>query len=130
MIVRHRDLDPVEAAIPAAARCLAEGAHEFGNLIDFQLVRNIPMHTLGNLRRRQKDIRLLAIGLRTAPEVRELGEHETSVVMDGVGYRVLTPAMSVKVDIRSRRILEFTGASNLLDEHDRTVRVRTTYTYR
>jgi len=89
MIVRHRDLDPIEAAIPAATRRLAEGADEFGNLLDFQLVWNVPMHTLGNLRRRQKDVRLLAVGLRTAPEVRELGEHETPVVMDSVGYRAV-----------------------------------------
>jgi len=60
MVVRHRDLDPVEAAVAAAARRLTEGAHELGNLLGLQLVRDVPMNTLGDLRRRQEDVRLLA----------------------------------------------------------------------
>src|SRR5262249_53868198 len=39
----------------------------------------------GNLRRRQEDIRLLAIGLCTATQMGELGEHEASVMVHGVG---------------------------------------------
>src|SRR6266542_4411534 len=89
MIVRHRDLDPVEAAVPAAARRLAEGAHEFGNLLGFQLVRDVPMNTFGDLRRRQEDIRLFVIGLRTATEVSDLGENQTSVIVHGVGNRAV-----------------------------------------
>src|SRR3989449_1071960 len=61
MVVRHRDLDPVEAAVATAARRLAEGAHELGDLLALQLVRDLATHPLGDLRRRQEHVRLLAV---------------------------------------------------------------------
>src|SRR6185369_7506291 len=51
MVVRHRELDPVEPGFPAAARRLAEGAYELGDLLGLELVRHVAMHALGNLRR-------------------------------------------------------------------------------
>src|SRR5215467_4726286 len=59
--------------------------HETDDLFPFQLVGDIAMHALRNLRRRQEDVRLLAIGLRPATQMRELGEYEASVMMHGVG---------------------------------------------
>jgi hypothetical protein len=50
--------------------------------------------------------------------------------MDTAAYRLLMPAMDLKIDTRSRRLLEFSGASNLLDDRDRLVNVRITYTCR
>src|SRR3989442_5746611 len=47
------------------------------------------MNTLGDLRRRQEHVRLLAIGLRTAAEVSDLGEHQAFVVVHGVGNRAV-----------------------------------------
>jgi hypothetical protein len=47
------------------------------------------VHTLGDLRRRQEDVRLLAIGLRPAAEVSDLGEHQAFVVVHGVGNRAV-----------------------------------------
>ena len=70
MVVRHRDLDPVETAFAAAAGGLAEGAHELGDLLGLDLVRHVTMDSLGHLRRRQQDRRLFAVGLRPAAEMR------------------------------------------------------------
>ena len=49
VVVRHRDLDPVEPAVAAAPRGLAEGPYELGDLLRLQLVRNLAMHPLGDL---------------------------------------------------------------------------------
>src|SRR5262249_57535854 len=78
VVVRHRDLDAVEATLPAAARRLAEGTHEAGNLFSFQLVGHVAVHSLVDLRGGEGDVRLLAIGLRPAPPLSWLVEPHTS----------------------------------------------------
>src|SRR5438034_3781747 len=45
VIVRHRELDPVEAAVPAAARGLAEGAHELGDLRSEEHTSELQSHS-------------------------------------------------------------------------------------
>ncbi len=89
VVVRHRELDAVEPGFAAAERRRAEGAHELGDLLGFELVRHVAMHALGDLRRRQQHVRLLAVGLRSASHVRELGEDEASVRVHGLGERAV-----------------------------------------
>src|SRR5439155_14530541 len=79
MVVGHRDLDPVETAVLAAARGLAKGAHELGDLLPFQLVGDLAMNLLRDLRRGKEDVRLLSVGLGPPPEVSEQSEDKTAV---------------------------------------------------
>src|SRR5437867_10839486 len=77
VVVRHRDLDPVQPALPAATRRRAEGAHEVGDLLGLDLVRDLAVDGLGDLGGSEEGVRPLGVGLGPAAEVRELGQEQT-----------------------------------------------------
>ena len=87
VVVRHRDLDAVEPAVAAAPRRFPEGPRELGDLLRLQLVGDLAMHALGDLRRRQQDVAGFRIGLGAAAEVSQLGEDEAVVPVHRIGER-------------------------------------------
>ena len=89
VVVRHGELDPVETPVATPPRRIAEGGDQLGDLLRFQLVRDLAMDALRNLRGRQEDATRLRIRLRAPAEVRELREHETVVAVHGIRERAI-----------------------------------------
>jgi len=85
VVVRHGELDPVEAAGAAAARRLAERADQRGDLLGLELVGHLAVDSLRDLGGGQQHGRHLGIRLGPPAEMRQLGEDEAVVAVHGVG---------------------------------------------
>ena len=87
VVVGERQLDPVEPALAAAPHGVPECPHQHRDLLGLELVRNLAVDPLRDLGRREEDVPALVVRLGPAAHVRQLGEDEAVVPMDGLGHR-------------------------------------------